>query len=669
MCENKCLLLIYVTYPITGQSRSSIFSFHCAYNASTDMAQRCKWKQEDLVRALEDIECNKISFRHAAAKYDIPKSTLCDYVSGKVEVGRKPGPPSVLSIAEEKKLVEYAIEMSRIGYGRTKQQILETVQKILKKDGRENPFRDDKPGNKWWKLFVQRHTELSLRVPEPLQQARALSCTSEAIARWFTDFEQFVDTHDLKDKPHHIWNADESGFPLSPKSGKVVTCSSSRAVYGVTGNTKEQITTLCAVSAAGVVIPPMHIFSGERFRGYNPMNNCVDGAYFGRSQKGWISTELFYGWIANHFTRHVRERPTLLLVDGHACHIDVEVSKFCRDNQIYLYCLPPHTSHVTQPLDVSFFKPLKVAWVKACNSFSLDHPGSFVDKKVFAEIFRNAWIDSVRMSSIVNGFRGSGIYPLNPSAIQPEKLGPSAPYSTSLPKPRPTLNEKSLCDLEALMKPDTVQLYSKRHNEGYDVETDELYLVWSKLKKLTISENSQASFEKEIPIPKSQQNVSTALKEVLTYPHPPSRPQKNGQTSSLPKHLSGDQVVQFLEERQRKKIQEEEDKAKRKEERERKKKEREVEEERKRKEREAKKKGKGRKGKGTATATSTEVRSDEIHSTSSESCAICLSTADGFWPWIACDSCEKWYHAECTDIDPDLYVELDTLDWVCEKCL
>ena len=74
---------------------------------------------------------------------------------------------------------------------------------------------------------------------------------------------------------------------------------------------------------------------------------------------------------------------------------------------------------------------------------------------------------------------------------------------------------------------------------------------------------------------------------MLTYPHPPSRPQKNGQTSSLPNHLSGDQIVQFLEERQR---QEEEDKAKRKEERERKKKEQEVEEERKRKEREAKKK-------------------------------------------------------------------------------
>ena len=51
------------------------------------MAQqnKAKWKQKDLVRALEDIEQNKISFRQASARYNIPKSTLCDYASGKLK--------------------------------------------------------------------------------------------------------------------------------------------------------------------------------------------------------------------------------------------------------------------------------------------------------------------------------------------------------------------------------------------------------------------------------------------------------------------------------------------------------------------------------------------------------------------------------------------------------
>jgi len=90
---------------------------------------------------------------------------------------------------------------------------------------------------------------------------------------WFTDFDLFLITHDLKDKACGIWNADESEFSLCPKSGKVVAPAGCRAVYGITSNTKEQITTLCAISAAGNVMPPMHVFPGERFRGYNPMQN------------------------------------------------------------------------------------------------------------------------------------------------------------------------------------------------------------------------------------------------------------------------------------------------------------------------------------------------------------------------------------------------------------
>ncbi len=53
------------------------------------------------------------------------------------------------------------------------------------------------------------------------------------------------------------------------------------------------ITTLCAISAAGSVLPPMHVFSGKRFK-TDSMKDCVPNAYFGRSDLGWMNTELFY---------------------------------------------------------------------------------------------------------------------------------------------------------------------------------------------------------------------------------------------------------------------------------------------------------------------------------------------------------------------------------------
>lgn len=59
----------------------------------------------------------------------------------------------------------------------------------------------------------------------------------------------------VKDKTLAIWNADEAGFPLRQKTGKVLAMRNSKNVYTVTGDSKEQITYLCVAGAAGEVIP------------------------------------------------------------------------------------------------------------------------------------------------------------------------------------------------------------------------------------------------------------------------------------------------------------------------------------------------------------------------------------------------------------------------------
>ena len=58
-------------------------------------------------------------------------------------------------------------------------------------------------------------------------------------------------------------------------------------------------------------------------------------------------------------------------------------------------------SHISQPLDVSFFKPLKVVLEKACSDYHLDVKLI----SVLAGVFNEVWIASVRMSIVVNGFQ------------------------------------------------------------------------------------------------------------------------------------------------------------------------------------------------------------------------------------------------------------------------
>jgi len=102
------------------------------------------YSESDLLRAVEESK-GGLSYRKAAARYGVPKSTVCDHATGKVS-GSKRGPPTVLNQAEEQMLVDWALHMADIGYGRTREQLCATVKEILDKDGRENPFTDNCPG-------------------------------------------------------------------------------------------------------------------------------------------------------------------------------------------------------------------------------------------------------------------------------------------------------------------------------------------------------------------------------------------------------------------------------------------------------------------------------------------------------------------------------------------
>jgi hypothetical protein len=74
-------------------------------------------------------------------------------------------------------------------------------------------------------------------------------------------------------------------------------------------------------------------------------------------------------WI-KHFDLHTKTRLSssdeyrLLLCDGHDSHVSAALSAYCLQHRIVLCLLPPHSSHILQPLDVGIFAPLKMALSK-----------------------------------------------------------------------------------------------------------------------------------------------------------------------------------------------------------------------------------------------------------------------------------------------------------------
>ena len=206
---------------------------------------------------------------------------------------------------------------------------------------------------------------------------------------------------------------------------------------------------------------------------------------------------------------------------------------------------------------------------KLCDEYRFSNPGKVVTKYVFAEVFREAWISAIRMSTIINGFRESGICPLNPQAIPESKLAPSLPYSPTETQPKNSEANRKLHDLEEMMKPSTA-LFNTRYEEGYDIE-DEFYSIWSKLKTLSIGNKSPLNSSTELSPASSKESAEATplLDEILTYPDPMKAKVKKGKsTSNMPKHLSGEQMIQYLENKRLEKERLEEEKIKRQEERE-----------------------------------------------------------------------------------------------------
>ena len=344
----------------------------------------------------------------------VPKTTLKDRVSGRVIHGRKSGRAPYLTHEEEQELYDWLLICANIGYPKSRDEVIGIVLQTLVKKG--VPGEDFK-GRGWWLRFMQRWPQLTLRKGDALAQPRAFAVNAGTMKNYYDLLLTTLIEHDLLNCPSRTFNMDESGLPLDHKPSKVIALKGTKKVHCRTSGNKMQITILACPNAAGTVIPPMVIFQGERLNAEWTKGE-VPCTLYGMSDKGWTDMELFSYWLRELFLPSIPPaRPVLLLLDGHSSHYEPETIRYAASQGVVIVCLPPHTTHVSQPLDVSFFKPLKSYWSEACHKYMQDNPGRVVTKYQFSSLFSTAWYKAVRPETIVNGFRKVGVCPFDASAI------------------------------------------------------------------------------------------------------------------------------------------------------------------------------------------------------------------------------------------------------------
>ena len=224
-------------------------------------------------------------------------------------------------------------------------------------------------GTKWLKNFIKRTGGLSIRRPEATSLNRINGFSEPKVMNYFKNLETILSEH--KNSPSRIFNIDETGITTVHRPERILAPKGQKQVGKATSGERGRTTTaICCVSATGLFHPPMFVFARKDSHLFLVMAQ-PHGSIIGISNNGW-SNEVFFLKYLKSLVAHLHPtfqnklpseedilKPSLIVMDNHESHCSLEVIDLCRIYNIHIVTLPPHTSHRTQPLDVTFFGPFK----------------------------------------------------------------------------------------------------------------------------------------------------------------------------------------------------------------------------------------------------------------------------------------------------------------------
>lgn len=180
------------------------------------------------------------------------------------------------------------------------------------------------------------------------------------------------------------------------------------------------VTVTQGVSATGVVIPPFIIYKGRvHLSGWYQEVGIPPDWVLAVSENRWTNNALGLEWL-KHFDAFIKTRMVgvyrLLILDSHKSHVSQKFKDFCEENKIITLCIPPHSSHTLQPLDVGCFAPLKLWYsqhIRALAQRRVFH----INKMGFLPTSRDAFFEIFTEANIRSSFRGAGLVPLDAQAV------------------------------------------------------------------------------------------------------------------------------------------------------------------------------------------------------------------------------------------------------------
>lgn len=363
--------------------------------------------------------------------YQVPFATLADRMAGRIDVDTvKSGVAPLFTQEQESLLANHLETMAEVGYGYSRQETMNLATEYAIELGLRS--KEHKPlTDKWLYNFLERWPQLKLKKPRALEIARAKSATRQAVDNYFKELNRILVKYNLKDKPSKVFNVDEKGLSTDHKPPKVVAGKYNKT-QAITSGKSQTTTVIGCVNGIGQQVPPFFIFPGARMVD-GLMDGCSPGSRGTVSATGWSNTEIFSQYMKEHLSTYLPSREkehVLVLYDGHRSHCSLGLIEWAKSENIILFVLPPHCSHILQPIDVSCFGPFEVAWNSACQKYMRESGGRVITKYDVCRLACKVYSSTLTVGNIVSAFKQCGIHPFNASAVSDSLVAPSLTFAT-----------------------------------------------------------------------------------------------------------------------------------------------------------------------------------------------------------------------------------------------
>ena len=353
------------------------------------------------------------SLRTAASTYSIPRTTLSRRSCGTPARVNSLPTNRKLTTTEEYTLVQWILDMDMRGMPPTKAFVHQMAELLL-----AERLTDLRIGKCWVNNFLKRHPELKSKYNRKYDYQRAKCEDPEIIRAWFRLVQNTVNKYGIQNDD--IYNFDETGFQMGVIStAKVITASDRACPVSIQPGNREWVTVIESINASGWSLPPMVILKGQ-MQQRDWFENIPNDWTIGVSENGWTTDDLGFEWLKTVFDKYTAGRSVgayrLLILDGHGSHFSPAFDQYCTAHSIIVLCMPAHSSHILQPLDVGCFAILKRYYGEAVAEVmrsGINH----IDKTDFLMLYRPTRLRTFTADNIRSSFKATGLVPYNPEYV------------------------------------------------------------------------------------------------------------------------------------------------------------------------------------------------------------------------------------------------------------